>query len=148
MVGSAGLLLLMKLQQPTRNTRRTIHPVLLLVGGALGPNKHRAVLRAPQALRLQWLPQVGGATIRRDAIDDDGDRFVIFRDATSVKTSYRAGCFLAIPRPMDGAWVVDFNNAYNPPCAFLAYTMCPLPPSQNWLKTPVPAGERYIERKS
>lgn len=92
--------------------------------------------------------ELGGATIRLDALDDDGNLFVIFRDATSADTTYGAGRFLAIPRPKDGAWVVDFNKAYNPPCAFSAHTTCPLPPPQNWLKTPVPAGERYVERKS
>ena len=45
-------------------------------------------------------------------------------------------------------WVVDFNKAYNPPCAFSAYTTCPLPPPQNWLKGDVAAGEKYAGRKS
>lgn len=92
--------------------------------------------------------QLGGATMKLDALDDDGDLFIIFRDATSAKTTYGAGRFLAIKRPKDGAWFVDFNKAYNPPCAFSSYTTCPLPPPQNWLKTAVPAGERYVERKS
>jgi uncharacterized protein (DUF1684 family) len=92
--------------------------------------------------------ELDGATVKLDALDDDGDLFIIFRDATSAKTTYGAGRFLAIARPKDGVWYVDFNKAYNPPCAFSAYTTCPLPPPQNWLKTAVPAGERYVERKS
>jgi len=91
--------------------------------------------------------ELDGTTVRLDALDDGGDLFVIFRDATSAKTTYGAGRFLAIARPKDGAWFVDFNKAYNPPCAFSAYTTCPLPPPQNWMKAAVPAGERYVERK-
>ena len=90
-----------------------------------------------------------GATVRLDALgDDDGDLFVIFRDATSEKTTYPPGRFLSIPKPKDGVWFVDFNKAYNPPCAFSAWTTCPLPPPQNWLKAEVRAGERYAGRKS
>ena len=88
-----------------------------------------------------------GETVRLDALDDDGNLFVIFRDATSAKTTYPAGRFLYITKPADGAWTVDFNKAYNPPCAFSAYTTCPLPPPQNWMPSAVPAGERYVERK-
>ncbi len=83
-----------------------------------------------------------------DALDDEGDLFIIFRDATSDSTTYPPGRFLSIQKPPDGQWVVDLNRAYNPPCAFSAYTTCPLPPPQNWLKAPVAAGERYAGRKS
>jgi uncharacterized protein (DUF1684 family) len=86
---------------------------------------------------------LNGNTVRLDALDDDGNLFVIFRDATSAKTTYPAGRFLYIAKPSDGAWTVDFNKAYNPPCAFSKYTTCPLPPPQNWMEASVPAGERY-----
>jgi uncharacterized protein (DUF1684 family) len=42
--------------------------------------------------------------------------------------------------------VLDFNKAYNPPCAFSAYTTCPLPPRQNVLKTRIEAGEKMREK--
>ncbi len=89
-----------------------------------------------------------GATVRLDALDEDGDIFVIFRDATSEKTTYPAGRFLHFKRPDDGVWFVDFNRAFNPPCAFSAYTTCPLPPPQNWIKAAIPAGEKYPGHKS
>ena len=38
--------------------------------------------------------------------------------------------------------VLDFNRAYNPPCAFSPYATCPLPPPQNRLKLRVEAGEK------
>lgn len=89
---------------------------------------------------------LNGQKTTLDALDDNGNLFIIFRDATSGAGTYPPGRFLYIEKPKDGAWMVDLNKAYNPPCAFSAYTTCPLPPPQNWLKNAVPAGERYIER--
>jgi uncharacterized protein len=91
---------------------------------------------------------VNGQKMSFDALDDEGDLFIIFRDGTSNSTTYPPGRFLAVEKPANGAWVVDFNKAYNPPCAFSAYTTCPLPPPQNWLKGDVSAGEKYAGRKS
>lgn len=92
---------------------------------------------------------VNGKKMTLDALDDDGDLFIIFRDGTSASTTYPPGRFLAVEKPKDGGtWVVDFNRAYNPPCAFSAYTTCPLPPPQNWLKGDIAAGEKYAGRKS
>jgi uncharacterized protein (DUF1684 family) len=35
------------------------------------------------------------------------------------------------PVSADGTVVLDFNRAYNPPCAFTEYATCPLPPPAN-----------------
>ncbi|MEO8752999.1 MAG: DUF1684 domain-containing protein [Casimicrobiaceae bacterium] len=91
---------------------------------------------------------VNGQKMTLDALDDEGDLFIIFRDGTSNATTYPPGRFLGVEKPKDGVWVVDFNKAYNPPCAFSAYTTCPLPPPQNWLKGDMSAGEKYAGRKS
>lgn len=91
---------------------------------------------------------VNGQRMSFDALDDEGDLFIIFRDGTSNSTTYPPGRFLEVEKPKDGTWLVDFNKAYNPPCAFSAYTTCPLPPPQNWLKGDVSAGEKYAGRKS
>lgn len=92
---------------------------------------------------------VNGRKMTLDALDDDDSLFIIFRDGTSASTTYPPGRFLVVDKPKDGAtWVVDFNKAYNPPCAFSAFTTCPLPPPQNWLKGDVAAGEKYAGRKS
>ncbi|MBA3504921.1 MAG: DUF1684 domain-containing protein [Betaproteobacteria bacterium] len=90
---------------------------------------------------------LNGQKISLDALDDDGNLFIIFRDGTSGNGTYPPGRFLYVERPKDGVWSVDLNKAFNPPCAFSAFTTCPLPPPQNWLKTSVPVGERYIEKK-
>ena len=66
----------------------------------------------------------------------------IFKDATSAKETYGGGRFLYSGMPEGGKVVVDFNQAYNPPCAFTPYATCPLPPKQNWLPVRVEAGEK------
>ncbi|MBS0399991.1 MAG: DUF1684 domain-containing protein [Proteobacteria bacterium] len=85
-----------------------------------------------------------GRTWRLDAVlEEPGDTklFVMFADGTSGRESYGAGRFLYTPLPRDGHVRVDFNRAYNPPCAFTSYATCPLPPPQNHLGLRVEAGE-------
>lgn len=67
--------------------------------------------------------------------------FFIFADKTSSKQTYGAGRFLYSDLAKDGKLVVDFNKAYNPPCAFTPYATCPLAPPENRLATEVKAGE-------
>lgn len=72
----------------------------------------------------------------------DKEVFFVFRDRTSGRDTYGAGRFLKASPAVDGQIVLDFNFAYNPPCAFTPFATCPLPPPENWLAFPVPAGER------
>jgi uncharacterized protein (DUF1684 family) len=77
----------------------------------------------------------------------DEDRFwVPFRDETSGETTYGAGRYLDLDpnehRTTDGEWVLDFNLAYNPTCAYNEAYECPLIPMENWLDVPIKAGER------
>ena len=72
------------------------------------------------------------------------DLFFIFKDLTSKTETYEAGRFLHTPLPKDGAVDLDFNRAYNPPCAFTEFATCPLPIKENQLPIRIPAGElRY-----
>jgi len=85
-----------------------------------------------------------GKTWRLDAVrEEPGDPrlFVMFADETSGRETYGAGRFLYVPLPKDGHVPVDFNRAFNPPCAFTSYATCPLPPPQNRLALRVEAGE-------
>lgn len=67
----------------------------------------------------------------------------IFADRTSGRGTYGAGRFLySDGMPEDDHLVVDFNKAYNPPCAFNPYSTCPLPPQENRVNLPVTAGEK------
>jgi uncharacterized protein (DUF1684 family) len=73
---------------------------------------------------------------------DARELFFIFRDQTSGKETYGAGRFLYSAMPKDGKVEVDFNKAYNPPCAFTPYATCPLPPPENRLAVRIEAGEK------
>jgi len=68
--------------------------------------------------------------------------FFIFKDETSGRETYPAGRFLYADMPKDGKVVLDFNKAYNPPCAFTPYATCPLPPKRNALPVRIEAGEK------
>jgi uncharacterized protein len=70
--------------------------------------------------------------------------FVPFRDATSGDTTYGSGRYLDIEPEPDGTYVLDFNVAYNPWCAYSPEFSCPLTPSENRLSVPVEAGERML----
>lgn len=71
-----------------------------------------------------------------------GRYWFIFRDQTSGKETYGAARFVYADAPgADGKVVIDFNRAYNPPCAFNPHTTCPLPSPQNRLPVPIRAGE-------
>lgn len=77
-------------------------------------------------------------------IEEPGDAqyFIVFADRTSGKETYGAARFLYVDPPKDGKVVVDFNRAYNPPCAFTPFATCPLAPPENRLDMRVTAGEK------
>ena len=88
---------------------------------------------------------VGGQGISLVAVGGDPAKgfFLIFNDPTRKSETYPAGRFLDTGPVKDGQVVLDFNYAYNPPCALTPYATCPLPPVQNQLTVAVPAGEKY-----
>lgn len=68
--------------------------------------------------------------------------FFVFRDLTSGRETYPSARFLYAALPStSGEVVLDFNKAYNPPCAFNPHTTCPLPTEQNRMRVRVEAGE-------
>ena len=92
---------------------------------------HRAVFQH-EGVAVELLPL---------SIDATGV-FFVFRDRTSGKTSYGGGRFLRAALPKQGKLKLDFNRAYNPPCAFSPFATCPLPPPENWLGLAIEAGEK------
>ena len=63
-------------------------------------------------------------------------------DSTAVTTTYQGGRYLRVPLADEDGWTtIDFNRAYNAPCVFTAYSVCGLPPRENWLALAVTAGE-------
>jgi uncharacterized protein (DUF1684 family) len=86
---------------------------------------------------------LGGKEYRLDAEDNgSGGLFIVFRDLTSKKDTYQAARFLDADPPKDGKVEIDFNKAYNPPCAYNPYATCPLPTARNRLPVEIPAGEK------
>ncbi|MFC5441362.1 DUF1684 domain-containing protein [Rhodanobacter ginsenosidimutans] len=75
-------------------------------------------------------------------VPGDAQYFVVFADRTSGRETYGAARFLYIDPPKDGKVTLDFNKAYNPPCAFTAFATCPLAPPENRLDLRVTAGEK------
>ncbi len=89
---------------------------------------------------------VAGRSLALEPVLEDNPRrlFFVFGDETNRRETYPAGRFLYADFPSGDEIVLDFNTAFNPPCAFTAFATCPLPPSQNRLPIPVVAGElRY-----
>jgi len=85
-----------------------------------------------------------GRDYRLDTVREspqEPELFIMFADGTSGQETYGAGRFLHLPLPTDGTALLDFNKAYNPPCALNDFATCPLPPPQNRLKLRVEAGE-------
>jgi uncharacterized protein (DUF1684 family) len=72
----------------------------------------------------------------------DTELFLVFADKTSGKETYGAARFVYTEPPKDGKVIIDFNKAYNPPCAFTPFATCPLPTALNRLKMRVTAGEK------
>jgi len=86
---------------------------------------------------------INGKQYSLDALEEGNELFIIFGDATSGKTTYPAGRFLYAKKPdANGKTILDFNKAYNPPCAFTDFATCPLPPKQNILPIAITAGEK------
>ena len=68
--------------------------------------------------------------------------FLIFADGTTGETTYPGGRYLYADRPdRTGLTYLDFNKAYNPPCAFTEFATCLLPPAENRLELAIAAGE-------
>lgn len=73
---------------------------------------------------------------------EDGELFFVFADRTSGKVSYGGGRFLYAEAPKNGEVTLDFNRAYNPPCALNAHVVCPTAPPENRLRLAIEAGEK------
>lgn len=92
---------------------------------------------------------VGKKSCQLDPVQEAGasSLFVIFADETTGVETYGGGRFMDVSLPDEsGHTVIDFNKAYNPPCAFTEFATCPLPPDQNKLPVRGTAGEKvYAE---
>ena len=88
---------------------------------------------------------IDGETVRLYPTGSRERLFVIFADDTNGIDTYGGGRFLSAGGPDEEGFVyLDFNKAYNPPCAFSPYATCPLPPGENYLNFGVYAGEKSV----
>lgn len=79
-------------------------------------------------------------------LDELGKFFVIFSDETNGHETYPTGRYLYVDYPNASGWTtIDFNYAYNPPCAFSSFATCPIPPKENRMNLEILAGEKSPE---
>ena len=90
---------------------------------------------------------VGATAVRLEAVRllepgiAENDISVFFRDATSGKESYALGRYVDVKKQPNGQYLLDFNFAYNPACAFSEHYNCPIPPKTNAVPVAIRAGE-------
>jgi uncharacterized protein len=114
-------------------------PRTLRIANVIGQTEE---YRSPGTLEFTVAGQLQRLTAAFEG-SDTTQLFVIFRDATAKDSTYPAGRFLyATPADSSGYTVLDFNRAYNPPCAFTIFATCPLPPAENMLTIAIRAGEK------
>ena len=70
--------------------------------------------------------------------------FLVIADETTGLDTYGAGRFMYSVPDSTGRIILDFNKAYNPPCAFTPYATCPMPPRENFLSVAIEAGEKDV----
>jgi uncharacterized protein (DUF1684 family) len=89
--------------------------------------------------------EVAGVPVDAVLLDaGDGGSLLRFGDTTAGRETYAVGRYLYVPASTDGKTVLlDFNRAYNPPCAFTPFATCTIPPPSNDFSFPVTAGERW-----
>ncbi len=89
--------------------------------------------------------KINGSDVTLTALGGDPKTglFFVFNDGTAKIDTYPGGRFLDTSAVNDGKVVLDFNRAYNPPCAVTPYATCPLAPKENRLAVAIPAGEKF-----
>ena len=87
---------------------------------------------------------LAGLTYTLNAFDDDGSLLLVFGDKTNGKDSYPAGRFLFVEK-IEGSnrVILNFNQAFVPPCGFSIHYNCPMPPEQNRFSFAIEAGEKF-----
>lgn len=110
-------------------------PRELLVPDVLGNLNHEkingSVVFTLNGKKLELFPTRSG-----------NDLFFVFKDQTTGKASYGTGRFLDAEVAKDETVILDFNRAYNPPCAYILYATCPIAPAENKLDVAIEAGEK------
>ena len=97
-------------------------------------------LESPGYLRFK----IGTSFYQLETSQEGNNLFIVFGDLTNKKQTYGAGRFIDTALPdAQGKVLIDFNKAYNPPCAFTPFATCPLPTADNKLAVEIKAGEQF-----
>lgn len=97
-------------------------------------------LESPGLLRFK----LGKSFYELETSQEGDSLFIVFGDLTNKQQTYGAGRFIDTALPdAQGKVVIDFNKAYNPPCAFTPFATCPLPTAANKLAVEIKAGEQF-----
>ncbi len=92
--------------------------------------------------------QLQGKELQLTAYKNSQDRtrlFVPFLDQTTGQTTYSGGRYIDVPEQKGESWLLDFNYAYNPYCAYNESYSCPIVPRQNMLEVAINAGEQTYQ---
>lgn len=96
-------------------------------------------LESPGLLRFK----LGKSFYELETSQEGDSLFIVFGDLTNKQQTYGAGRFIDTALPdAQGKVLIDFNKAYNPPCAFTPFATCPLPTAANKLAVEIKAGEQ------
>ena len=79
---------------------------------------------------------------RGESDNPRGRLWIPFADSTNEHATYKGGRYVDLEPTDTDSVVVDFNRAYNPTCAYNPDFACPLPPPENRIDAPIPAGEK------
>ncbi|MFO8235549.1 MAG: DUF1684 domain-containing protein [Bacteroidales bacterium] len=115
------------------------------------PHKEKKTIEVPNVLgntNEENIPgvlkfEIKGEEYKLHPIGSKASMFLVFGDETNGRETYGGGRFLSVDEPdKNNITYIDFNKAYNPPCAFTPYATCPLPPKGNNLEVKIEAGEK------
>jgi len=91
--------------------------------------------------------QIDGQEAELTIYQNENGYFLPFVDSLAAKETYPAGRYLE-PEALPGnRFLVDFNLAYNPNCAYNEMWSCPITPAENRLKVPIRAGEKLFDHE-
>lgn len=121
-----------------------------LIKGQWKPIDPPKILRVPDVLGNVYDEKINGSvefkynkkTYELFPTRKGDDLFFVFKDASTGRTTYGTGRFLEAKVEADGTVMMDFNRAYNPPCAHIRYATCPMAPVDNILDFSLEVGEK------
>ena len=88
--------------------------------------------------------EINGKKLTLHPFTSGNGYFLVIADETSALDTYGAGRFMYASPDSTGRIILDFNKAYNPPCAFSPFATCPMPPRENFLPAAIEAGEKSV----